>query len=60
MSQMEFDNSEHAPGLAKEIPEEQPGFSGELKNKANKRNKQRSQEWTGEIVANGYLMILYR
>jgi hypothetical protein len=60
MSQAEFDDSGEAPESGKEIREEQAGVSGDLKNKSNKRKKQRGHEWTGDIVANGYLMILYR
>lgn len=59
MSQMEFEDSGDAPESGKEIPEESE-VSGDLKNKANKRKKQRNHEWTGDIVANGYLMLLYR
>jgi hypothetical protein len=57
MSQTEFDDSGDAPESGRELPEEQSAVSG---NKASKRKKQRNHEWTGDIVANGYLMILYR
>jgi hypothetical protein len=60
MSQMEFDDSGDAPESGKEIPEEQSAVSGDLKNKASMRKKQRNHEWAGDIVANGYLMLLYR
>jgi hypothetical protein len=57
---MEFDDSGDAPESGKEIPEEQSAVSGDLKNKASMRKKQRNHEWAGDIVANGYLMLLYR
>jgi hypothetical protein len=60
MSQTEFDDSGDAPESGRELPEEQSAVSGNSKNKASKRKKQRNHEWTGDIVANGYLMILYR
>ena len=60
MSQMEFEDSGDAPESGVDIPEEQSAVSGDLKNKAGKKKKQRVQEWSGDIVANGYLMILYR
>ena len=61
MGQAEFDDSGEAPEPGREIAEEQPALSVELKNKTiGKRKKQRNHEWTGDIVANGYLMILYR
>lgn len=59
MSQMEFDDSGEAPESGMDSPEEQSAVSGDL-NKAGKRKKQRAHEWSGDILANGYLMILYR
>jgi hypothetical protein len=60
MSQVEFDDSGDAAESGRELPEEQSAVSGDLKSNASKRKKQRNHEWTGDIVANGYLMILYR
>ena len=60
MSQMELDDSGDAPESGKEIPEEQSAVSENLKNEASKGKKQRNHEWTWDIIANGYLMLLYR
>jgi hypothetical protein len=53
-----FDESVDAPKASDDIAGDQLATSGETRNKPKKSKT--NQEWGRDIVANGYLMILYQ
>ena len=59
MGQSGFEESRGAAEPPKDTAEDQAAISGEPKIAGKKRKSSRNQEWAGDIVANGYFMILY-
>jgi hypothetical protein len=57
-----FEDAGEAPETGAEVAEQKLAVSAEPESiaKKRKRKKQRSQEWSGDIAANEYLMMLYR
>jgi len=57
-----FEDPSKAPEAGAEVAEQKLAVSAESEGaaKKRKRKKQRSQEWSGDIAANEYLMMLYR
>jgi len=57
-----FEDPGKAPETGAEVAEQKLAVSAEPEGSAKKRKrkKQRSQEWSGDIATNEYLMMLYR
>ena len=58
MGQTDFEDSKHIPEAHNQAAEDQLPRSGDSP-KSSKKTKN-NQEWGGDIVASGYLMILYQ
>ena len=56
MGNKEFEDSKDIPEAHNESTEDQSPRTGDSR-KSDKKNR-KSQEWGGDIVASGYLMIL--
>jgi hypothetical protein len=59
MGRTEFDDSKDVPEAHSQSAENQLPRSGDSRKPSNKKTKN-NQEWGGDIVASGYLMILYQ
>ena len=60
MGHSDFEDSKDGPAAGDKAAEDELTGSVDRKSAKKKGKSSRSQEWGGDIVANGYLMILYQ